>query len=171
MAPQPIQVYGVRETLRDLGQIEPTLRKESVRSIRAAAEPLRAGVAAKIPTTPPLSGWAHKGRTGYTRASTRVVTKYGGRSRRDRDTWPLVSITIKGTAGSMFDMAGRRSAGNTEQGMAFVAGLNAAGGTASRAAWPTAERMLPQIQASVLAAIKATSAQMNRNLVQRPAGI
>jgi len=165
--PADLQLYGVRDTMRQLNSLDKQLKQQAVRDIKTAAEPLRATVAASIPGASPLTGWQHKGRTGWTRSGTRVVTVYGGRARREREVWPLVSIVLKGAAASMWDMAGRASQGKTAQGRAFVGYLP---GRASRSAWPAAERMLPQIQQAVARAVADVSQQMNRNLASRKVG-
>lgn len=162
--PAELQVYGVRETMRELNSLDAKLKAQAVRDIKAAAEPLRGAIAASIPGPPPLTGWAHKGRTGWTKSGTRVVTVYGGRARREKEVWPLVSIVLKGAAASMWDMAGRASQGKTAQGRAFVGYLP---GRASRSAWPAAERMLPAMQQAVARAVAEVSQQMNRNLATR----
>lgn len=160
-----VEVYGVRETIAQLKALDTSLRKQAINDIKAAAEPLRADIAGRIPTTAPLSGWDHKGRTGWTKKNTKVTTNYGGRKGRGRrETWPLVRVTLKGSAASIYDMAGRGSDGNTAQGRALIDNL---GGNPSRAAWPAAEQKLPQVQSAVLEAIRKVSAQVNRNLVTR----
>lgn len=165
--PAELQVYGTRQTMRELATLDKKLKAQAVRDIKAAAEPMRTAVAASIPGPPPLSGWAHKGRTGWTRTGTRVSTVYGGRARRDKEVWPLVSIVLKGAAASIWDMAGRASQGKSEQGKAMLQHLP---GNASRSAWPTAERMLPATQAAVARAVATVEASMNRALSERPKG-
>jgi len=78
------------ETLAQLRTISPELQKECQRSIRQAAQPLQQAVASRIPARAPLSGMAHKGRTGWGKA--RVRTKFGGRKRKSAEEWPLVSV-------------------------------------------------------------------------------
>lgn len=163
-----VEIYGVRDTIKELKALDQGLRWQAINEIKAAAEPLRAAIESAVPQTAPLSGWNHKGRTGWgRRGGTKVVTKFGGRARRNRDTWPLVRIVLQGAAVSMYDMAGRGSAGDTEQGMAFIDGLDAVTGKPSRAAWPAAERRLPDVQAAVLEAVKKVQARVNANLVTR----
>lgn len=165
--PSDVQVYGTRQTMRELASLDKKLKAQAVRDIKAAAEPMRSAIAASIPGAPPLTGWAHKGRTGWTRSGTRVTTVYGGRARRDNEVWPLVSIVLKGAAASIWDMAGRASQGKSEQGKVMLQLLP---GRASRTMWPTAERMLPATQAAVARAVATVEQSMNRNLSQRPKG-
>lgn len=162
MSSSTAQVYGVRDTMRTLAAMDKTLRTQAIRDIKLAAEPLRVAIAGDIPTSPPLSGWAHKGRTGWTKTGTKVATSYGGRARRERDVWPLVRIKLTGAAGSMFDMAGRASSGQFSEAIS-----RASGAQASRAVWPNAEAMTPAITRAVLGAVEKASKQISRELVER----
>jgi len=60
-----IQVKGVAETMRELGKINPSLKKELNKDIRAILKPMLNEINQSIPTAPPLSGMAHNGRTGW----------------------------------------------------------------------------------------------------------
>jgi len=165
------QIYGVQEAMRALRAMEPALQREAVRKIKVAAEPMAAGVREALPSQAPLSGMDNKGRLGWgARGAAAVKVKYGGRRGRDRNEWPLVSIVLTGAAGSMYDMAGRGSAGHTPQGKALVSGLTARGGAPSRAAWKAAEARIASVQAAVLVAVKEVSLQTNVALTQKPRG-
>lgn len=166
------EVYGVQDAMRTLRAISPAIQRQSVKDIKAAAEPLRAAVAGALPSAAPLSGFDHSGRTGWgARGSAAVKTKYGGRRRRDSDSWSLVSIVLTGAAGSIYDIAGRGGSGSTPQGAAMIDGLTAVGGSASRAVWPTVESRLVLIQAAVLKAVTEVAREANTSLAQRPGGI
>lgn len=159
--PSTPAVYGVRESLATLRNIDPALRRESVKSIKAAAKPLQAAVQNRL--GPPLSGMKHKGRTGWYAGSQRVRTKVGGRKAKDRDSWPLVSVIVSGAAATIFDMAGRAGS-STPQGAALVSALSRSHGAASRAAWPGAEASMQQVQGDVLHAVEVVQRQANANL-------
>ena len=166
--PQTPQVYGVQETMRALREIEPKLRTEAIKTIKMAAEPLRAEVAGSLPTSAPLSGMDYSGRLGWgARGSAKVMTKYGGRRSRDRDVWPLVRIVLTGAAASIWDIAGRGSSGHTASGQAMISALNSRGGSASRTVWPTVEARLAAVQVAVLKAVRDVSAQVNKDLTER----
>jgi hypothetical protein len=154
-------VYGVRESLKTLRDIDPALRRESVKAIREAAKPLQQAVQNRL--GPPMSGMKHKGRTGWYAGSQRVRTKVGGRKAKGADTWRLVSVIVSGTAASIFDMAGR-SGSSTPQGRGLVEALSSKHGAASRAAWPGAEATMQQVQADVLRAVEVVQRQANANL-------
>ena len=156
------QVFGVRETMNELRKVDRATYTASVNGAKRAAEPLRSAVAASIPEGPPLSGFAHNGRTGWGKRGARsVTTKYGGRAKRDRESWPLLRVALTGAAASIWDMAGRGSSGATASGAALISSL---GGSPSRGAWPAAERVLPTIQADVAAAVQLMEREASARL-------
>jgi len=148
--------------MRDLRRIEPEIYKQSMREIKAAVKPLQAEAQSRVPTDPPLSGMAHSGRTGWSKRNARVGINTGGRY--SKGGWILVKIRMNGAAGSLFDMAGRGSAGSTPQGQAMIAGLNARYRAASRAIWPAAEAKLDKVQRDVIKAVDRAALVMNTKL-------
>ena len=158
----PVRVRGVQETLRDLRTLEPTLYKATMRTIKRAAKPLQSAAQGALPASAPLSGFAHGGRTGWSRSAARVSVNTGGR--KSGGTWTLVKVRLNGAAGSLFDMAGRGSSGDTPQGAALVENLTSRYGAASRAMWPAAEHQLPTVQRQVVAAIDDATSAMNVKL-------
>lgn len=162
------EVFGVQEVLKALADVEPKLKREAIKKIKMAAEPMRASIAGQIPGEPPLSGMKGGGRLGWDASGNRKVTiKYGGKRSRDKTEWPLVTIIAGGAAASMADMAGRGSSGKTAQGQALIDGLTAEGGSPSRTVWPTAESQLASVQAAVLAAVKEVSLETNVRTAER----
>lgn len=161
------RVEGGAATLKALRQFNPKLRRATDRKIRRAADPLRRAVQARLPGVA-LSGWT-TGRYAYAGSSARagVKVRIGGKGRRSKTTWPLVTLQQRDAGGSVFDMAGRRSRGRTPQGVAFIANLNARFGTASRSMWPAAEQNLGPVRAQVVAAIDEASKQVNVQLRKR----
>lgn len=153
------QVYGVRETLAALREVEPKLKLAAQSKMRGAAKPLVDAVNAYVPNDPPISGFAHEGRTGWPKRK-KFRAKVGGRKSKARDTWPLVVILNDSAPVAIFDMA---NSGNLGQALSTY-------GPASRAAWRPADQLVRDTQAAVLDAIEAASAQINQELVMRPGG-
>ena len=60
-----IEVRGLQESLRELRRLEPDLRKEIGRDIQRLVRPVAQEINRSIPTTAPLSGMNHAGRTGW----------------------------------------------------------------------------------------------------------
>lgn len=156
------QVYGVRETLAALKDIEPALRKEAMKSIRDAARPMKAAIEAKLPTQAPLSHMDNDGRLGWRNADRRVKIKVGGRKGRGRDEWPLLRLSLVSAPISLFDMAGRKTSNP------LASQLNRYG-DASRAAWAVDLQLREEAQKAVLEAIKEMSKTVNKDLVTRGA--
>ena len=159
------EVRGVREAMKTLREIDPRLRRESAKSIRTAAQPLVNAARSKVPGSPPLSGWT-RGRYAFngTKAKRGVKAKVGGRARKSSATWDLVTLIQADAGGAVYDMAGRRSAGKSPQGRAFISGLKGRGGGASRTLWPAAEEQLPAVQSAVEAAVREVVAKSMREL-------
>jgi hypothetical protein len=151
------EVYGVRETLAALKAAEPKLRLAAMAKMRSAAKPMVDTINAAVPTSPPLSGFDHNGRTGWGKRK-KFRAKVGGRARRDRETWPLVEIRNDSGPVQIFDMAANGQLGDA---------LTSRYGPASRAAWRVEADLVEATQRAVLDAIDTASAQVNRDLVMR----
>ena len=108
-----IQVKGVAETLRELGKINPSLKKELNKDIRNILKPLLSEINQSIPSAPPLSGMAHNGRTGWGNRKNSVIKIDTRKPRRNlnepRMSVPvnIVRITTKGAPVAIVDMAGK----------------------------------------------------------------
>jgi hypothetical protein len=168
------QVTGVRETLRDLRQIDPELKRTTNRRIRGAAEPLTQAIRRLIPSAAPMSGWT-RGRYGFDggAASAGVRARIGGRVSHTSSglggfaggssSWPLLSMEQRDAGGAVFDIAGRSSSGRTPQGRQFIQNLNRHGG-ASRSMWPGVEENIDIVQDEVKRAVDDMSDAINRRL-------
>lgn len=177
-----VSANDIRKLRRDLADIEPDLRKQFVKDIKAVGKEAETPIKSAIRQVRPLSGMInHMGITGWGQGkpidSTTVRSKMsaGGRSL----TTSLVSVRVNSAAVSIFDMAGRsmryigqgkRRSGTTpvirrtasgdlvayarrtpaDAGRKFVTNLNRAAGilksAASRIAWPSVEKDLPDFE-------------------------
>ena len=159
-----VSVYGVRETLAELRELDKEIFFAAVREIKSAAKPMQAAMQANLPTEPPLSGMA-RGRTAYTRKSRKVDIKYGGRKDRTKEEWPLLKLQLRDAGGAIYDMAGKNT---TTQ---FTAALSArANAGPSRAMWRVEDTVKRETVEAVKDAIARASKQVNQELVTRPAG-
>lgn len=158
-----VSVYGVRETLAELRELDKEIFFAAVREIKSAAKPMQAAMQANLPSEPPLSGMA-RGRTAYTRKSRKVDIKYGGRKDRTKEEWPLLKLQLRDAGGAIYDMAGKNT---TTQ---FTAALSARGGGPSRAMWRVEGEVKRRTVEAVKDAIARASKQVNQELVTRPAG-
>lgn len=106
---EPSVIYDVKGLLRDLDALEPGLKKQLVRDAKAIGKPIASVIKSQIPTTAPLSGMTHHGRTGWGigRPANQVQTKFrSGRSRYSAVT-PLVSVWVTSTMTAIADVAGK----------------------------------------------------------------
>jgi hypothetical protein len=159
-----VSIYGVRETLADLRELDKKLFFAAVREIKQAARPMQSAMQANLPSEPPLSGMA-RGRTAYTRKSRKVDVKYGGRKDRTKEEWPLLKLQLADAGGAIYDMAGKNT---TTQ---FTAALSArANAGPSRAMWRVEDTVKRETEEAVKAAVARASKQVNQELVTRPAG-
>lgn len=108
---QTIRVEGVRETLQLLDAVQPGAIKELRKDIKTIITPSLTAIKSRVPSTAPLSGMNHYGRTRY--AGPKVTSKLLLGASRYKDTTPLIRIEVeadKDSAGfEIADMAGRRT--------------------------------------------------------------
>jgi hypothetical protein len=142
-----IEVKGLQESLRELRRLDPELRKEIGRDIQRLVKPVAAEINASIPVSPPLSGMAHSGRTGWTNRRTVSVRTDTRRPRRSMTEPPgtstvaVVKIVTRGAPVAITDMAGRAGGSQSRrdaryQRPGFASALTAAiGRPASRYVW------------------------------------
>jgi hypothetical protein len=113
---KPYSVQDIRALQRKLKAIEPNLRTQFVREIKAIAKEPNDAIRNAIPTTSPLSGMSKPGakikwgevtkgaKSGGSKSTTiRFRTQAGGKSL----TTTLLGIRVNSAASSIADMAGR----------------------------------------------------------------
>ena len=160
-----VSVYGVRETLAELREMDKAVFFEAIKEIKKAARPLAQQLEQNIPSDPPLSGMARGTRYPWSSKARKVEVKYGGRKDRTKDEWPLLKLQLKDAAGAIYDMAGK----NTKS--QFTAALSArANAGPSRAMWRVEDTVKRETVEAVKDAIARASKQVNQELVTRPAG-
>lgn len=111
LARQTIKVEGVRETLQLLDAVQPGALKELRKDAKAILTPSVTAIQSRVPSSAPLSGMNHYGRTRYAGPKVRAKTLFG--QTRDKDTAPLARIEVVADPNSagfeIADMAGRRT--------------------------------------------------------------
>lgn len=152
-------VYGVRETLAELRDLDKAAFFEAVREIKKAAKPMQAAQEAGLPTDPPLSGMGRGRLTWSGRA--RVEVKYGGRKDRRKDEWPLLKLALRDGAAVVFDMAGKVTSSP------FTQRLTGRFGGPSRAMWRPDDKIQAEADRAVRDAIGKAMRKVNANLVER----
>ena len=108
---QSIRIQGVKETLQLLDAVQPGSITELRKDIRRIAQPVVTAIKSNLPTTAPLSGMNHYGRTRF--AGAKVSAQLLLRGWGNSDTIPLARLAIvspDGAAGlEIADMAGRKT--------------------------------------------------------------
>lgn len=163
-----IKVEGLAQMFRDLGRIDPELRKAAVKNVYAVGRIIQNDARGRVPASPPMSGWARRrgqrGRwvwtPGQTRSRIRVKVSTGSAK---RDEIRLVRVIQSDAAGSIYDMAGRKSSGRSRQGQQFVRNLNRKG-RASRTMWPAAEANKDEVERALREAIDDMADTLNRRM-------
>ena len=169
-----IQVKGVAETMRELGKINPSLKRELNKDIRNILKPLLSEINQSIPSEPPLSGMAHKGRTGWENRKNSVIKIDTRKPRRNvnepRMSVPvnIVRITTQGAPVAIVDMAGKARGSKSRreskyQRPRFASSLS---GEPSRFMWAKAADSLSMIEQEMDSTIKAVVAEANREMAR-----
>lgn len=161
-------VYSnVRELTKQLKAIEPELRKQLIKDLKAVAKPVQAAVVARIPNGPPLRGMRHNGRTSWDNSQNykgrrvpakSVTVKFRAGGSKRQGVTSLLSVQAMSPIVSLIDQA-RFS--NTPQGAAMIRGL---GMKPSRYVWPAALQALPQAEAAAQRILNDASQKISRGL-------
>lgn len=172
-----LEVYGMKDALRELNSISQKLRKEVTKEYAQIMEPVINDARSSIPTQAPLSGMDQQWKTksGYlmlpgkagggwsavvaqkmvkAKINTKRIKDFGGQ-RVNVGTFRLV---WQGAGNTVFDMAGRKS------GNPMARNLEARFGKASRVVWPAYERNATAVEAGMLHIVEFVSKIVSRNL-------
>lgn len=109
-----LETKGFAETMRDLGKIEPAMKRQVIKDIRGIVKPVVDIINARIPSVAPLSGMNHNGRTGWSNVK-KVAVKIDMRAPRSSHgtgtqgakQMSVVRIITKGAPVAIADMAGK----------------------------------------------------------------
>jgi hypothetical protein len=162
-----VTVVGVKDALRELGKIEPDLKKQIQKDVRTILKPVVDEAKRMMPQLP-LSGFARTWKRGvlfpYEQAA--VQRSIGARfnTRKRGNALAVIAVVMKSPAGTIFDMAGRKG-GKTPQGAAMIRSLNARFGKASRGMWPAYEKNADQVNKAMEQVVDVVTEAANRRLV------
>lgn len=104
-----IQVYGVRDSLKILGEIDRKQRLAAVAKIKGASRELVTVAKETYPTEAPLSGMKYPGFFQYdpTKVQRALKVRVGGRARFG--SAPLVTLVQDNPGANLYDLAGLRN--------------------------------------------------------------
>ena len=132
MANEVLVLEGVKETRKALKDASPTILKETDKRIRDIFNAEVKIARAFVPKQPPLSGWS----TWDGVQAQRAIKRGKSRNRKVTNGWiSSQGLMNSSKFGAIFEMAGRKSSGNTPQGSAFVTQLTGRYQQAGRAIW------------------------------------
>lgn len=175
-----IEVYGIRETLAEIREVDKKLFFTIRAYMKRAGDTLGNRVLSNSPMLAPTRGFRHSGRTAWKPGT--FKTEVSGRNAKKGATGatPLLRVKFGGVALNIADMAGKggakvrrpvtssyswkgtsRTHAVTTQGRAMIKAL---GGSPSRYIWAEAETALPMIQNNVLLGVEQYMKDVNRNL-------
>jgi hypothetical protein len=179
-----LDIYGVKQALKELNDIDPTYRRQITKDVKKAGEPVLTAARSFIPTAPPLTGMRRgsliKGRDGTKWSNTavsegfKILTNRTGKPAKtvqfssgdvvnfDAIPYQLLTLQQKDAAGAIWDHAGKRTPDSL-----FVANLMAYGKgirTQPRAADPGVEASRPAVEGVITDIVGRVMDKVNRKL-------
>ena len=169
-----IQVKGVAETMRELGKINPSLKRELNKDIRKVLKPMLTEITQSIPTLAPLPGMIHNGRTGWNNRKNPLIKIDARKPRRNlnepRMSVPvnIVRITTKGAPVAIVDMAGKAGGVSSKREAKYRRPMFASSleGEPSRFMWAKAADSLSMIEREMDSTIKAVVLKANQEMAR-----
>jgi hypothetical protein len=165
-----IEVNGLAEALRTLQKVDPELRKETIKGMKAAATPLEAAARSLVPNQSPLRNWGTwRGGWDYGAVTKGIKVAFRGGKVRGYagDVFPLLTLRQVNAAGVILDAAGRsfpgRGSEGGRRGAAMVAKLDQVR-QASRSMWPAVERNMDTVTGALEDVIDTVSKRINEEL-------
>ncbi len=161
-----VTVVGVKDALRELGKIEPDLKKQIQKDVKTILRPVVDEAKRAVPAMP-LSGMARSWKRGvlFPYDQAQVQRSIGARfnTRKRGNSLAVIAVVMKSAAGTIYDMAGKRG-GKTPQGRAMIANLEARFGKASRGMWPAYERNADAVNEAMERVVDVVTDAANRRI-------
>ena len=117
-----LETKGFAETMRDLGKIEPAMKRAVIKDIRSIVKPVVDVINDRILSVAPLSGMNHNGRTGWSnvkkvavKVDLRAPRRSPGTGTQGAKQMSLVRIITKGAPVAIVDMAGKAGGGKSRR--------------------------------------------------------
>lgn len=169
-----IEVYGVRNALRELGQIDKKAKFKVINKVKAEAKPLIDQARSSYPNDPVLTDsqgnvtWRPGGRLGYSKrtADKGVQVQVGGRN--FGNAYSIITLIQKNPGAAMFDIAGLNNGNSGKggpRGEAFIKKLNDDYGKAQRGMWRNIRQIRELANKSMIDALDDVMKEVNKNLV------
>ena len=113
VASSTVTVVGVKDAMRQLQKIEPDLAKQIKKDFKEIVKPVVGDARSQVLNLP-LSGFRRNWKAGkllpwsQSAVSRSIIARYS--NRRRGNSLAVFSVTMKSPAGTIFDIAGRKSA-------------------------------------------------------------
>jgi len=162
VASSTVTVVGVKDAMRQLQKIEPDLAKQIKKDFKEIVKPVVGDARSQVINLP-LSGFRRNWKAGkllpwsQLAVSKSIIARYS--NRRRGNSLAVFSVTMKSPAGTIFDIAGRKSANR------LGAALDSLYGRASRLMWPTYERHANQVNKNMADLVEKITDAANRRLL------
>ena len=160
--------------MRELGKINPALKKAFNKDIRAILKPMLNEINQSIPSAPPLSGMAHNGRTGWGNRKNAQIKIDSRKPRRGlNETMTKVPVNIvrivtKGAPVAIADMAGKGGGRQSRREPKYQRPNfgSALPGDPSRFMWKNAEKTIGSVEREINDTIKQVVREANQDLMK-----
>ena len=162
VASSTVTVVGVKDAMRELQKIEPDLATRIKKDFKDIVKPVVGDARSQVVNLP-LSGFRRNWKAGkllpwsQSAVSRSIIARYS--NRRSGNSLAVFSVTMKSPAGTIFDIAGRKSANR------LGAALDSLYGRASRLMWPTYERHANQVNKNMADLVEKITDAANRRLL------
>ena len=157
-----VTIVGVKETLRQLQKLEPDTAKAIKAEFKQIVKPIVDAAKPQVRELP-LSGFARNWKGGKimpwdkSAVQKSIIARFSNRKRGN--SLAVFSVTMKSPAGTIFDMAGKKSSNR------LAAALDQIAGRPSRLMWPTYERHADQVNENLARLVEKITDETNRRLV------
>lgn len=172
-----LPIYGVKESLRVIGQLDTQLRKQFTRDFKDAVRPMVEAAQNNVPSRAPLSGMERKWKgqpvwkgSGYEERQIKLQINTRRARNRNRalgaqyETVGTIRVIAKGRGLAIFDMAGRKGSPSSDAGDRLIDRMNGRFRSASRAMWPAADETKDEIVRNCIPIVKQVEQDANRLL-------
>ena len=162
VASSTVTVVGVKDAMRELQKIKPDLATRIKKDFKDIVKPVVGDARSQVVNLP-LSGFRRDWKAGkllpwsQSAVSRSIIARYS--NRRRGNSLAVFSVTMKSPAGTIFDIAGRKSANR------LGAALDSLYGRASRLMWPTYERHANQVNENMADLVEKITDAANRRLL------
>jgi len=162
-----VEVFGVKDALKELSALDKNLRKEINAEAKTIAKPAVDGIKTAYPTQY-LSGmskpWVSKGRQLFPYTQTAARKGVQLKIATGKKNVSVIGIEQKDPAAAIIDTAGPNQRG-TVQGARFIASLTAMFGSPSRVMWPEYEKNGTDVERNMVKVVEHVMEAVNKNLV------